>query len=475
MDTAASSPNPAASGPPYRVGTLTYTKASLVMLFVWMLWGDFCFVLMDQLLPMLLPLQLKALGASGFVMGLLTLTIPSAMNFVITPIVSFRSDRYRSKWGRRIPFLLFPTPFLVLFLGLMGYSKEIAAMLEAWDVGGSTGFKPATITLLLVGVLVVGFQFFNMFVSSVYYYLFNDVVPEKFIGRFMALFRVVASLASFVFLRYIFGWAEGHMKEAFIGVAVLYGVSFTLMCFWVKEGEYPPPPKNLDGRPGLVSSVKTYFRECYTHPLYLVLFLGYTFYNVANAARMFQVFFAKDIGMSVDAFGKVLGWGMLLQAVLLYPIGILVDRFHPVRVIILGQILMIPFWIAFCYFVHGSAAFSWLYLAWIPFQAMYLAANYPLIMALLPKERFGQFCSAQALVNAAGMICGTALVGKFMDLMGSDYRYLYMWMFTFHALSVFCMLAVYRFWIKLGGPKHYLPPQVGPNLIFHETPMGTSC
>jgi len=46
-------------------------------------------------------------------------TIPYAMNMVMTPIVSFSSDRYRSRWGRRIPFLIWPTPFIVLFLLLL--------------------------------------------------------------------------------------------------------------------------------------------------------------------------------------------------------------------------------------------------------------------------------------------------------------------------------------------------------------------
>jgi maltose/moltooligosaccharide transporter len=33
----------------YRCGTLVYTKAGLFMLFSWMLWGDFCFSLMESI------------------------------------------------------------------------------------------------------------------------------------------------------------------------------------------------------------------------------------------------------------------------------------------------------------------------------------------------------------------------------------------------------------------------------------------
>ena len=31
----------------YRVGTLSYTKPKLFILFCWLLWGDFCYMLME--------------------------------------------------------------------------------------------------------------------------------------------------------------------------------------------------------------------------------------------------------------------------------------------------------------------------------------------------------------------------------------------------------------------------------------------
>jgi hypothetical protein len=85
----------------YHCGTLTYTKVGLVVLFAWLLWGDFCFTLMETVVPSVLPLKLKALGCSNLVMGLILSTIPGLLNMTICPYVSFKSDRYRSKWGRR--------------------------------------------------------------------------------------------------------------------------------------------------------------------------------------------------------------------------------------------------------------------------------------------------------------------------------------------------------------------------------------
>src|SRR5688572_21606966 len=111
---------------------LVYTKAGLVGMFFWMLWGDFCFTLMESTIPRLLPLTLKDLGASNRTIGLLVGSIPGVLNMVITPVVSYRSDRYRSRWGRRIPYLLWPSPFIALFLVITGYATDIGHALQGW-------------------------------------------------------------------------------------------------------------------------------------------------------------------------------------------------------------------------------------------------------------------------------------------------------------------------------------------------------
>ena len=36
-----------------------------MLLFFWLLWGDFCFTLMEQVIPSILPLELRPLGASN--------------------------------------------------------------------------------------------------------------------------------------------------------------------------------------------------------------------------------------------------------------------------------------------------------------------------------------------------------------------------------------------------------------------------
>lgn len=81
----------------YRVGTLSYTTFGLVNLFIWMLWGDFCFSMMELLIPNLLPLYLRMHEAPNWLIGLIVGSVPAAINFVVNPIISTRSDRTRTR------------------------------------------------------------------------------------------------------------------------------------------------------------------------------------------------------------------------------------------------------------------------------------------------------------------------------------------------------------------------------------------
>lgn len=102
----------------YHCGTLTYTKPALVILFFWLIWGDVCYTLMESVTGPIMLVKFQKLGAMNWEVALILSTIPTTVYSFFNPIISFKSDRFRSRWGRRIPFILFSMPFLVL--GLVG-------------------------------------------------------------------------------------------------------------------------------------------------------------------------------------------------------------------------------------------------------------------------------------------------------------------------------------------------------------------
>jgi len=468
----------------YKVGTLSYTKASLVTLFVYLLWGDFCWQLMETVMPSILPLKFKDIHADNWEVGLIMSTIPSLMTTVLNPIISFRSDRFRSKWGRRIPFLMGVTPFLVVFLIMLGYEESITPWVHRVLLNGK--YSDATVGIWVIGVLMVGFQFFNLFTQSVFYYLFNDVVPRAFLARFVALFRIAGGGAGIFYNAVIYPYAQVHMGLVFLGAAMLYFLGYTMMCWKVKEGEYPPPPPLIDGEHGVVASVKTYAVECYSHRFYWFIFLANSFQALTWISGAFGLLLSTQyMGFSLLFLGQVGAITGLIGLFLNYPGGMLADRFHPLRIIICCvavQLLIVPFSQSFVFFwrpnmtlLEAQHMHILLSLIGLPIGIVAGASEMPMLMKLLPQERYGQFCSANALVRGLAMAIGGVGCGIFLDHMkvvsadthsyffnvnpDACYRYVGLWNATALAGYFFFLLLVHWEWMKLGGLAKFKPPR----------------
>lgn len=443
----------------YLCGTLSYTKLGLVNLFVWMLWGDFCYTLMAIVTPTLLPLMLKQHKASNFVIGLLVGSIPAVLDFVLCPIISTASDRTRSKYGRRIPYMLFTCPFVVLFLVLTGWSDAIGAWLHTLPFGPS-GTVAATVIVLLA-IFSVGFQLFNNFVGSVFYYIFSDVVPKPFIGRFMALFRLIGTGATIFFRWHLLPLADfpEYMPWIFTIVACVYLVGCLAMCVMVKEGEYPPPPPMEErGIKRMFKEIKVYIRDCFSIPYYMILFTALAINTTSNVCRtMFNLLFAKnDLGLTAGDFGRITSVVSLFMLAAYIPLGWLVDKFHPLRVFISGALLIIAANVFGYFWCCDYASF---YVVCFLISGTYVlqsASELPLTVRMYPTEKYGQFCSAAVIVRSVTLIVANAGAGAFIDLCG--YRALFVWDFVFTVIATVMLLIVYRMWKGYGGDGDYVAP-----------------
>src|SRR5215210_3136046 len=261
----------------WHVGTLTYTTGRLVVLFAWLLWGDFAWSLKDRSVPPVVQLLLKKFDVRDVLMGILTGSLPAAIGLFLGPVISYKSDRHRGKWGRRIPFILLTTPITSLTMFGLAASPWLGTQLHT--LLGSSAPDPTTCFLIVFGVCWTLFEFATIAANAIFGALVNDVVPQAVIGRFYGLFRALSLIAGMVFNWYIIGHAKDYYMCIFIGMGLLYGVGVTLMCLNVKEGGYPPPPpvEAVHGkRRGFLAATITYLHECFGHRYYLWYFAAFT-------------------------------------------------------------------------------------------------------------------------------------------------------------------------------------------------------
>jgi len=449
----------------YRVGTLTYTLGRLLWVATWVLLGGMCYnTLAYTLIPTVLPLTLKDMGTSNQLIGLIVGSIPAGMNMVMNPIVSTWSDKHRSRLGRRMPFLLFATPFVTLFIVLVGWGPEVIGLIYA----GFPGLKnsDSVVSVAMICAFSVLFQFFSLIVGSVYCYVFADVIPHQLMGRFMSLMQIVSMAGGWLFNKFLMGMVGEHTAWVYAIVGIVYFVVFMGMCLFVKEGEYPEPTRMSSDHAGRVTKVRqvlgTYTQECFGHRFYLLLFLGTAITQVSTVCRgLFNALFAtKELGLTTQQFGEVMADGSLVSIVILVFSGYLMDKLHPLRVFTLSGVLVIFLNVFGYYWVKDYRTFYYVGLMIIVIYAIQGLSIIPMFAALFPDGRYGQFSSANALINCIFLILANWGGGWAVDHFG--YRFIFVWDFIFTCVATVFLVLVWLQFLRLGGDRSFKSPLDAP-------------
>ncbi len=469
----------------YHCGTLVYTKSMLAALFAWLLWGDFCYTLMESVTQPIMQLKFKGLGASNTEIGLVLITIPGIIFSVMNPIISFKSDRFRSRLGRRIPFIIATLPFLTLALVALAFGDQISRWL--YEYLKSTGVSLVAVTTGTLAVLLVAFTFFNTCFTSMFWYLFRDVVPEKLLARFMSWFRMFAMGSTALYQYVIFPYSGTRATQIFLGAAVLYLIGFGLMCLNVREGQYPPAPPYVGGGTGPIAAVKTYGRECHSHAHYWYVWAGTFIGSVGAGVGVFNLFFLQRTGLNLAQIGRINGTASIVTGILVLGTGWLADKFHPIRVVVAAGILGLVvapanlIWLYWC--PPADAVWRWHFWRTVfevrqvyfvqfciavglrsPVLALGAVWDPVLLMRIFPGERLGQFCSNNAIWRVGGAIFGASLAGVALDFMGrwvgKDRAYLYIpvWQLLFAIPCFIFLLGLYKSWKRYGGDEAYVAP-----------------
>lgn len=448
----------------WKNGTLVYTTAGLVALFGWLLFGDFALQLQTRSTGDTAKLVLRAFKASDFLVGLLMGSVPAAIGMLLVPVIATRSDRHRGRWGRRIPFILVPLPFMVASMAGLAFGPTIGHQIHAWLGEGSPGIN--TCVLGTFAVCWATFEVFGIMTTAVFGGLINDVVPHAVIGRFFGLFRMVSLIDGIIFNYFIIEHAETRYFWIFVGTGLFYGLGFMLMCLNVKEGVYPPPePLDKIAHPGRLQAVRSYLRECYTTPFYLWVFLATIACGMSfGPVNSFSLFYAKSLGMSLSLYGKYVAASYVCSLALAYFLGSLADRFHPLRlgIVFIGLYALITLFGAA--FATDSRTFGFAFLAHTIISGAYFTAMASLGQRLYPKLKFAQFASAAGLLGA---VCGGMLppaMGLILDASGHNYRLTFLSSGILALAGLLGLTVVHHKFIRLGGPRHYVPPHVGPAL-----------
>lgn len=410
---------------------------------------------------------LNQLGVSSLLFGLLISSLPAALGLVLAPIISVKSDRHRGPRGRRIPFLLVTTPIAALGMIGLGLTPIIARGVHALFPGANE----TVLAIVGFGIFWTAWEFGTIASKSVFGGLINDVVPKPLLGRFYGMFRAIGLFDGIVFNFWIMGLVPTHFTMILCVIGTFYGSIFMLVCFKVREGDYPPPAKtNTDGQEppaGFfgwtqrgIAEIRRYCRECFTNSYYLAVFAMLMLAGVMSVpVNIFTIPQARSLGVDMGLYGKYVALSFLISLCLSFFIGWLADKFHPLRVVMVTQIgyAAVTIWGGFCATTPDVFLAAWVMHSVL--GGAYITSTASLGLRLFPHSRFAQFASAgEVFIAVASMVVAPA-IGTMIDSTGQNYRLTFFAGGLLALSALACAVYVYTRFKKLGGPSNYIAPE----------------
>jgi len=403
-----------------RAGTLHYSLWGLLAVIGWLLVGELGIAVRDRWAQPIGLVVLRNVGASDTSIALLLSTVPAVISLLLVPAIGLRSDRCRSPWGRRRPYLLVSAPLGAIAMLCVAAAPTLAAASHALLGSWSPGVRALDLGFFCLFWTV--FEAAAMTTVALFNGLVNDVMPHGLLGRLYAVLRIVGLGVAIFFNMSLFALADTRLFELLLTIALVFGLSIPLMCLMVREGAYPLPAPVAATPPPQVSA-RTLLLQCCTQRRYLWAFGAFMLAAVTfSPFNTFSQNYALGLGLAKAELGTLTATGYAISIGSAFGIGWLADRFGSVRVAATMMALYSLIALGGCLLVRDGAAFRAFYLAHVVVSGAYFTAAAAMPMDVFPRAEFVRYnASKDIMVALANILVGTSL-GPLLDWSGHDYR-----------------------------------------------------
>lgn len=378
--------------------------------------GFFGISILWPLFNSLIPPMLEDLGLSALVTGFI-LTWDNIINMFVQPWIGSLSDRTRSRFGRRKPFLMLGAPLAALFFILVPFVRDNFILIALAILGTNVGmalFRSPTIAYL-------GDLFLPGERSKA-----NGVINLMGgLGGAVALFGGGALYRLGVPLPFIIG--SGVMLIAILVVLVA-----------VRE---PAAPAEAAGEaaPGLRDALRQVGTATDRSGLYLLgaIFAWFVGWNAMEA--FFTIYARRILGVEVGTGTQMLTAFAAALILFSIPSGLIATRFgrKPTILVGLGGMLL---GLVVGAFVRSPTVLLVVLAVMGAFWALVNINSLPMVYDLSGQKSIGAYTGLYYFASSAAAITGPILAGQLIDLTSPAS----IWIFSavFMAGAVICMSLV---------------------------------
>jgi maltose/moltooligosaccharide transporter len=391
----------------------------------------------DDYVPVLLqagrPDFSKGAGVSGFgleagVSGLV-MALDNLAAIFILPYVGGLSDRLRSRWGRRKPFILVGAPIAAVALAAVPFMLG----------------KPLWLFMAAIIVTLLAMDLFRTPVVS----LMGDLTPPAHRSRSNGIINFMGGLGT-VIASYVGGKLFGLTPAGpfLLGAAGML-IAQLILVATVREPADPEGP-DADEEPdpeepvaGLLPSLFVVLRDPDRSTVRLLAAILFWFLGQSAMSTWFTSFAIQELGMNAGQASILKMWFSLSALASALPCGVIGARIGRVRAIRIGLVLFAVAMVA-AYFAGSAGALRPVLIAGGFAWMLVVVNSLPLVLDFAPTARVGTYTGLYYLASQTAAFLGPILSGYLFELFANDYRMVYPYSAAFLTLAAAMMLGVRR-------------------------------
>ncbi len=244
------------------------------------------------------------------------LTVNTILVFLIQPSIGSLSDRIRTRFGRRMPFILIFAP-----LAAIGFA--ILPMLVQPSLLG--------VFILVLILTIIALAMFRTPVIA----LMPDITPSQFRSQANGLINLMGGIGAI--LAFAGGAALFKMNPAypFWAASILLVLACGIVLWRIREPK-DSTTKAVEARPGLVASLRKIFQEKEKSALLLLLAIFAWFVGYNAVSKFFTLYGVIALKMDPGQASFLLTFLALMFVIFAVPSGYIAAKFGRRRTILVG-------------------------------------------------------------------------------------------------------------------------------------------
>lgn len=378
--------------------------------------GFFGISIIWPLFNSLIPPMLEDLGLSAVVVGFI-LTWDNIINMFLQPWVGNRSDRTRTRFGRRKPWLMLGTPMAAFFFSLVPFVRE---------------------HLVLIALAILGTNIaMALFRSPTIAYL-GDLFKPGERSTANGVINLMGGVGGAVAL-----FGGGALYKIGVPIPFIAGSGVLLFAILivilvVKEPPFSEDEQTRIENKGLLANLKEVFSSPDKSGVYLLgaIFFWFVAWNAMEA--FFTLYIRNILGIEVGTGTQMLTAFAALLILFAIPSGLIATRVGRKPTIFTGLVGMF-LGLSVGYFIRNPTVLLVTLAIMGIFWALVNINSLPMVYDLGGQEHIGAFTGLYYFSSSAAAITGPILAGKLIDLSGYSNIWIFSAFFIFVA-GIFMLL-----------------------------------